>query len=516
MVGDEPRGDEDRDEEGDDARDEHPYHRRESLVADPPASASATTSSPTTREPLTSTESPGWTRSGRDSDGLLPRRRDRGPPRPPRPRRRGARVRRPRPARRCRARRQALRSRGGRPSESAPSSAISPSTATVRRPSDRSTRSSSAARIDTGFAFQQSFTSKPPPLSPISSPRQRENATSTGPSASRPIARAASRALRAFSAWCRPRKANVTSRPSKRIRVVPFSVIASGWPRRTTSMSRLSTAKSSGTIATPPGGSAATSSPFASATASSEPTRSRCAGPTFVITPTDGRAISARAAISPFPAHRELDDAHLGIGLEPAERQRHAELVVVARLRRDGPSTGAADRRQDVLRRRLPGRAGDGDDGRLAAVAHRTAERRERREGVVRASVAAAPRPSASSTTGLAPADDDEEIAALRRAASRSARPSRPMHPRRVEPPRAERFDLVELERNHRRAASRRRASRATSRSSKGVSRPRPPGPARALAGHEHDISRLRRLDGPLDRRSRGRAPRPRLRRDRV
>ena len=38
-----------------------------------------------------------------------------------------------------------------------------------------------------------------------------------------------------------------------------------------------------GTIAVPPGGSAATSSLFARSTPSSEPTSSRCAGPTFVI-----------------------------------------------------------------------------------------------------------------------------------------------------------------------------------------------------------------------------------------
>ncbi len=171
----------------------------------------------------------------------------------------------------------------------------------MRRPAARSTRSSSAARIDIGFAFQQSFTSNPPPGSSISSPRHRENTTSTSPSTSMPSAVAACSALSAFSAWWRPRKENVTSRPLKRSRVAPFAAVASGFPRRTTSMSCRSTGKSSGTMATPPGGSAATSSPFATVTAASEPTRSRCAGPTFVTTPIDGRAICARSAICPRP-----------------------------------------------------------------------------------------------------------------------------------------------------------------------------------------------------------------------
>ena len=45
-------------------------------------------------------------------------------------------------------------------------------------------------------------------------------------------------------------------------------------------------------------------------------------------------------------AHRQLEHADLGVGLEPAERQRHAQLGVVARLR----GHGARVRRQSAAR----------------------------------------------------------------------------------------------------------------------------------------------------------------------
>ena len=60
-----------------------------------------------------------------------------------------------------------------------PSSAISPSTATLRRRC--AARCSSAARIETGLALYASLMSSPSPGSGDSSPRQRENATSTRP-----------------------------------------------------------------------------------------------------------------------------------------------------------------------------------------------------------------------------------------------------------------------------------------------------------------------------------------------
>ena len=56
-----------------------------------------------------------------------------------------------------------------------------------------------------------------------------------------------------------------------------------------------------GTTAIPPSGSAATSSAFERATPSTEPTSSRWTGPTAVITPMSGRAISQSSAIWPKP-----------------------------------------------------------------------------------------------------------------------------------------------------------------------------------------------------------------------
>ena len=70
-------------------------------------------------------------------------------------------------------------------------------------------------------------------------------------------------------------------------------------------------------------------------------------------------------------------------GSRLTERQRDAELVVVARLGRDVFRRSLADRGEDVLCRSLPRRAGDRDDCRPASVAHRPAERRESGERVV-------------------------------------------------------------------------------------------------------------------------------------
>ena len=84
------------------------------------------------------------------------------------------------------------------------------------------------------------------------------------------------------------------------------------------------------------------------------------------------------------PTHRELEHADLGVGLEPAESEGDAELVVEARLGGDGARHGRAERVQDVLRRRLPGRARDPDDARAASLADCRAKRADRRERVLR------------------------------------------------------------------------------------------------------------------------------------
>src|SRR2546421_8877832 len=83
-------------------------------------------------------------------------------------------------------------------------------------------------------------------------------------------------------------------------------------------------------------------------------------------------------------AHRELEDANLGVRLEPAEGQGDADLVVEARLRRDRACRGCAECGEDVLRRSLPHRARDPDDACGAAVADVAADATERDERVVR------------------------------------------------------------------------------------------------------------------------------------
>ena len=73
-------------------------------------------------------------------------------------------------------------------------------------------------------------------------------------------------------------------------------------------------------------------------------------------------------------AHAHLHDADLRVRLEPAERERNAELGVVAALGRDRARDRRAERREDVLRRRLAGGAGDADEP--SAAGWREAPRR--------------------------------------------------------------------------------------------------------------------------------------------
>ena len=64
-------------------------------------------------------------------------------------------------------------------------------------------------------------------------------------------------------------------------------------------------------------------------------------------------------------AHRQLEDADLGVRLDAANGERHADLVVEAALRCDGPRLRGADRGEDVLRRGLAHRARDRDEARV-------------------------------------------------------------------------------------------------------------------------------------------------------
>ncbi len=77
-------------------------------------------------------------------------------------------------------------------------------------------------------------------------------------------------------------------------------------------------------------------------------------------------------------AHAHLRDEHAGVALEPADGERKADLVVLARLRPDRGRGGVAERPEDVLGRGLAGRADDGDDARLALRADERGECSER------------------------------------------------------------------------------------------------------------------------------------------
>ena len=134
--------------------------------------------------------------------------------------------------------------------------------------------------------------------------------------------------------------------------------------------------KSAGTIAVPPGGSASINSLLARTTPSSVPTFSRCTGPMFVITPMCGRVNAHSSAIWPKP---RMASSRMAISvslLDAADGQRHADLRVVASLRRDRPRLQRTNRGEDVLRRRLSHRARDRDEARAAPLANGAARSR--------------------------------------------------------------------------------------------------------------------------------------------
>ena len=199
------------------------------------------------------------------------------------------------------------------------------------------------------------------------------------------------------------------------------------------------------------------------------PSCSRWTGAIDVITPRSRPRDPGEVADLAGAAHRHLRHDDLGLGLDPAERERQADLVVEAVRRRDGAQAGAQERREDVLRRRLPDRAGDRHDASIAAGADGTAQRgergvrvvgHERRRRAARAGVV---------EERLAARDGDEEV----------ARPD----PARVdldagdgvgvalEPAQRERPHLGERQRDQVRASNAFRASFAASRSSKGIVR---------------------------------------------
>ena len=132
-----------------------------------------------------------------------------------------------------------------------------------------------------------------------------------------------------------------------------------------------------------------------------------------------------------------------------------------------------ADRGQDVLRRRLAGGTGDPDDASAAAVADDAAERCERGEAVVRDERrGGAPLERVFDEGRARVVHCDEQVAG-----GDAARVDLDAcHSLRIlgedEPAEAKVGDLVDGQRDHARAPSRRSASRATERSSNGTVTP--------------------------------------------
>ena len=143
-------------------------------------------------------------------------------------------------------------------------------------------------------------------------------------------------------------------------------------------------------------------------------------------------------------AHAHLADDDLGVLIDPRQRQREADLVVVPALGRDGPRVRAAEGGQDVLRRGLAGRAGDAHDPGGAPRANRAAERRKLFERILREKRRRGPAREGMAKEVLAPSDGDEEVPLLDEARV-DLSPGHLIRPGRgVEPPGAERGNLFE------------------------------------------------------------------------
>ncbi len=111
------------------------------------------------------------------------------------------------------------------------------------------------------------------------------------------------------------------------------------------------------------------------------------------------------------PATPHLRDGHLRVGLDPGQREREPDLVVVALLGGDRAQMRPAERGQDVLRRRLARRAGDADDPRPGSFPDGAPERRHGREGIVRHERRRGAALERRADVVGAAADGDEEIA---------------------------------------------------------------------------------------------------------
>ena len=167
----------------------------------------------------------------------------------------------------------------------------------------------------------------------------------------------------------------------------------------------------------------------------------------------------------PEPAHAHLGDEDLRLRLEPADRQRQADLVVLARGRPDRRHRRAAEGTEDVLRRGLARGADDGDDTRVALRADERAQSARAPLPGRRGTSVAAPRAAASATcstpvlraTKRSPGPDDARVGL-----DAGDLPRRRVRRRRLERSEIERLDLVPGDRDHR--ALPRVASRAEPR----------------------------------------------------
>ena len=130
----------------------------------------------------------------------------------------------------------------------------------------------------------------------------------------------------------------------------------------------------------------------------------------------------------PEPAHAHLGDQHSCLRLEPEHGQREPELVVLARVRRDGRRHRCAERAERVLRRRLPGRADDRDDRRVRASTHEPREGRQSSLLVIRNERRRAGRERVLDEAHSR-VQRDEEVAGSARRASRRAPAGRRRRP---------------------------------------------------------------------------------------
>ena len=223
---------------------------------------------------------------------------------------------------------------------------------------------------------------------------------------------------------------------------------------------------------------------MASATRSIVPSSSRCTGPDAGDHGHVGPRDLGQVGDLADAAHGQLGDHHLGVRLDPRQRQRHADLVVLVLAAGHDRTMRLEQAAQDVLGRRLAGRAGDPDHPRAPSAGAPRAPPAQRRP--------------AGRSTSIAPLDRRPRSRPARRPRRRRTRRRRRMPPRspccrggrrtglpgctaresiatpltsRAPPPRRRRSqarDLAAVGARSSRAASDSSASRATVRSSKG------------------------------------------------